>query len=92
VQDLLPNKKSQRKSRRAKIRQKKQARRGNSRKISGRAVERHLLAVYSGQNCLGSVEQRGDTFTAKTVNGRKLGSFASLKSAADAVSATAEAA
>ena len=56
---------------RNKIAQRKSARGKICRKNSKRAVERHSLAVYDGQNWLGSVEQRGEMFTAKTVRGKK---------------------
>ena len=81
----LPNKFAQRKSRRGKSATKK--------KINSAArAERHSLAIYNGQIALGIVEQRGDVFTAKTANGKKVGVFGSLKSAANAISAKAEAA
>jgi len=92
VKDLMPNKNAPRKSERKKIRRKRKRLRGNSPEVSKRAAERHSFAVYSGQNWLGSVEQRGDAFTAKTIKGKKIGIFGNLKRAADAISDTAEAA
>lgn len=92
TKDLLPKKMEKRKSARGKNRSKNNTPRGNSRRSSARAVERRSLAVYSGTNWLGSIEQRGDTFTAKTIKGRKIGVFGSMKAAADSVGATAEAA
>jgi hypothetical protein len=50
------------------------------------AFERHFLTVYDGQEALGSIEQTGDRFKAATVDGRKLGTFCSLKAATDAMS------
>lgn len=91
MQDLLKNK-APRKSGRKKIRQKKKIRGRNSRRSSVRPVERHHLSIYSGTTWLGNVDQRGDAYTGKTVAGRKIGVFGSLKVAADAVSDTAEAA
>jgi hypothetical protein len=61
-------------------------------KINHARARRHSFSVYSGQDWLGNVEQRGDLFTTKTIPGRKIGSFDSMKAAADAVRATAEAA
>jgi hypothetical protein len=93
MQDLLPNKNAERKSQRKKIFTKKKKMRGrNSRRASTRPVERHSMSVYSGTLWLGSIEQVGDEFTAKTIKGKKIAVFANLKAAADAVSATAEAA
>jgi hypothetical protein len=89
--DLIANKIGKRKSRREKIRRKRKIRRNSSRS-SARAVERHSLAVYSGTIWLGSIEQVGDAFTAKTIKGRKIAVFGSLTAAADAISDTAEAA
>jgi hypothetical protein len=79
MQDLLPNKNAPRKSERKKIRRKRKRLRGNSPEVSKRAAERHSFAVYSGQNWLGSVEQRGDAFTAKTIKGKKIGIFQELR-------------
>lgn len=50
-------------------------------------VERHSLAVTHGQDAVGFVDQAGKRFTARDVDGRKLGAFRTLKAAADAVSA-----
>ena len=88
----LPNKIGKRKHARRKIRPKRKNPRENSRRASARAVERHLLSVYSGTNWLGLVEQVSNAFTAKTIRGKKIAVFGSLKAAADAVSDTAEAA
>jgi hypothetical protein len=90
--DLIANKIRKRKSRREKIRRKRKIRGRNSRRSSARAVERHSLSVYSGTIWLGSIEQVGDKFMAKTTKGRKIAVFGSLTAAADAVSAIAEAA
>ena len=49
--------------------------------------EHHSFAIYDGQIALGFVEQIDKDFTATDVNGREIGVFASLKAAADAVSA-----
>jgi hypothetical protein len=92
MQDLLPNKNAPRNSERNKNRRKKKIRGRNSRHSSARAVERHSLSVYSGTIWLGSIEQVGDEFTAKTIKGKKIAVFGSLTAAADAVSAIAEAA
>jgi hypothetical protein len=92
MKDSLPNKNARRKSTREKIRRKKKNPRDDSRKASARAVERHSLSVYAGTVWLGNVEQVGDTFTARTIKNKKIAVFNSLKAAADAVSATAEAA
>ena len=44
------------------------------------------LSVYDGTRCIGIVIERGDkSCIAKDVNGRKLGRFATVKQAADAV-------
>ena len=80
--DLIANKIGKRKNRRAKS--------ATNKKIN--RVERHSFSVYHGQNALGFVEQRGDAFTAKTIKGKKIGIFGSLKLAADAISDVAEAA
>ena len=78
------------------IRQKQSStgkKRPRKKKINSAArAERHSLAIYNGQVAVGFVEQRGDAFTAKAANGKKIGTFGSLKLAADAISATAEAA
>jgi hypothetical protein len=87
----MPFKNAPRKSERKKIRRKKKIRGQNSRRSSARAVERHSLSVYSGTIWLGSTEQVGDEFTAKTIKGKKIGIFANLKLAADAISAKAAA-
>jgi hypothetical protein len=47
--------------------------------------ERHSLAVYSGQERLGRIEQEGGKFAAFSTADRPLGEFRSLKRAADAV-------
>jgi hypothetical protein len=86
--DLIANKIRKRKSRREKIRRKRKIRGRNSRRSSARAVERHSLSVYSGTVWLGNVEQRDNEFTAKTIRGKKIGCFASLAAAANAVSVT----
>lgn len=78
----MPNKRRKRKRPNIKSTRKKKI-------SSGAGVVRHSLAIYSGQIALGFVEQRGDAF-AKVANGKKLGTFDSLKLAADAISATAE--
>jgi hypothetical protein len=78
-------------SERKKIRRKTKRLRGNSPEVSKRAAERRSFSIYDGQNWLGSVEQRGDAFTAKTIKGKKIGIFANLKLAADAISAKAAA-
>lgn len=44
------------------------------------------LAVYDGQRRVGTIIKRGDRFAAKDINGRRLGTFDSLKAAADAIS------
>jgi hypothetical protein len=49
--------------------------------------EHHSFAIYDGQIALGFVEQIDKDFTATDVDGREIGVFASLKAAADAVSA-----
>ena len=90
--DYRVHKNAPRKSEREKIRRKKKIRGRNSRRSSARAVERHSLSVYSGTIWLGSIEQVGDKFIAKTTKGRKIPVFGSLTAAADAVSAIAEAA
>jgi hypothetical protein len=92
MQDLLPLQNAPRKSEHEKIRRKKKIREQNSRRSSARAVERHSLSVYSGTIWLGSIEQVGDAFTAKTIKGKKIGIFGSLKLAADAISDVAGAA
>jgi hypothetical protein len=92
MQDLLPLKKASRKSEREKIRRKKKIRGQNSRCSSARAVERHSLSVYSGTIWLGNVDQHGNEYTARSIRGKKIGCYATLTAAADAVSATAEAA
>jgi hypothetical protein len=55
------------------------------------ASKRANLAVYSGQVLLGLIEVRqgGSDFAAFTSGGRFIGSFPSLKAAADAVDAAA---
>jgi hypothetical protein len=79
VTKALPNKFTRRKRPRAKSPSKN--------KINRAARdERHLFSVYAGQSWLGNVEQRGDAFTARTIRGRKIGVYATLKVAADAVS------
>ena len=84
TKDLLPNKFARRKSGRGKS--------ATNKKINRSArAERHSFAIYSGQNWLGSVEQCGDAFTAKTIKGKKIGIFGNLKLAADAISAKAAA-
>ena len=75
----LPNKNRKRKSGRAKNPT------GNKINRGTRAIERHLLEIYNGQHWLGRVEQRGDVFVAKTIDGKKLGAFRSMKAAADAM-------
>lgn len=92
MKDLLSEKIGKRKHARGKIRPKKKNPRENSRRASARAVERHVLSVYSGTVWLGSIEQVGDAFTARTRRGRKIGVYRTLKVAADAVGDTAEAA
>jgi hypothetical protein len=88
MQDLLPNNNAERKSQRKKHRSKKKIRGQDSRRASARAVERHQLSVYSGIIWLGDVNQHGNEFTAKTIRGKKIGCFASLAAAANAVSVT----
>jgi hypothetical protein len=92
MKDSLPNKIAQRKSKRGKIRRKKKIRERNCPQRLERAAERHSFTIYSGQNWLGSVEQRGDQFTARTNKNKKISVFDNLKAAADAVSNAAEAA
>jgi hypothetical protein len=92
MQDLLPNKIALCKSARKKNRTKKKIRGRNSRGNSAHALERHLYSVYSGQIWLGNIDQRGNAYTAKTIRGKPIGTFDSLKGAAGAVSDTAEAA
>jgi hypothetical protein len=90
--DLVPNKIRPRKTERKKNCAEKKIPGRNSPRPTARPVERHSLAVYSGTIWLGSIEQVGDEFTAKTIRGKKIAIFGNLKAAADAVSATAEAA
>jgi hypothetical protein len=92
MQDLLKNKIAPRKSERKKIRRKKKIRGRNSRRSSVRPVERHHMSIYSGTTWLGNVDQRGNEYTARSIRGKKIGCYATLTAAADAVSATAEAA
>jgi hypothetical protein len=81
----LPNKQRKRKRPNTKSAPKKKINRAAR-------TERHLFSIYSGQNWLGSVEQRGARFTARAISGKKLGAFDTLTLAADAVGAIAEAA
>ena len=87
MQDLLPNKNAERKSARKKIRTKKKMHGRNSRRVSARPVERHSLSIYSGSIWLGNIEQLGNEFTAETVCGKRIGRFATLTAAANAVHA-----
>jgi hypothetical protein len=52
------------------------------------AVERHFFYITHGQTNLGFVEQVGETYEAIGADERDLGTFSSLKPAADAVSAS----
>jgi hypothetical protein len=88
----MPNKIAPRKSERKKNRRKKRIRRRNSRRTDARPVERHHLSIYSGTTWLGNVDQHGNEYTARSIRGKKIGCYATLTAAADAVSATAEAA
>ena len=85
MQDLLANKNAERKSQRKKICTKKKMRRRNSRRAAARPVERDSLSIYSGTIWLGNVEQRGNEFTAETVRGKRIGCFATLTAATNAV-------
>jgi hypothetical protein len=78
----------------ARLRRKsRRARSARKKKINSAArAERQSFTIYSGQNWLGSVEQCGARFTARAISGKKLGAFDTLSLAADAISATAEAA
>jgi hypothetical protein len=87
MQDLLPNKNAERKSQRKKICTKKKTRRRNSRRAAARPVERHSLSIYSGSTWLGNIEQRGNEYTAETIRGKRIGCFATLTAAANAVHA-----
>ena len=49
------------------------------------ASARHFFYIADGQTNLGFVAQDGDAFTAKDVDGRKIGVFESLKAASNAV-------
>jgi hypothetical protein len=86
--DLVPNKTTSRKSPRKKNRTKKKFRGRNCWRTSAQPVEQHSLAIYSGTTWLGDIEQHGNEFTAKTIRGKKIGCFASLAAAANAVSVT----
>jgi hypothetical protein len=52
------------------------------------ATERHFFYITHGQTNLGFVEQVGETYEAIGADERDLGTFSSLKPAADAVSAS----
>jgi hypothetical protein len=60
---------------------------GTKSKATPQAVERHFFYITHGQTNLGSVEQVGETYKAIGAGERDLGTFGSLKPAADAVSA-----
>jgi hypothetical protein len=49
------------------------------------ARERHFFWITHGHTNVGFVSQAGNEFTARDADGRKIGVFASLKAAADAV-------
>jgi hypothetical protein len=53
--------------------------------LKSQAAERHFFYITHGQTNVGFVSQVGSEFTARDADGRKIGLFASLKAAADAV-------
>jgi hypothetical protein len=58
---------------------------------SAQQPERHSFALYSGRAALGHIEQTDERFVATVApNGLLLGTFASLKAAADAIAAMHE--
>jgi hypothetical protein len=54
---------------------------------SGQQEDRHSFVVTDGRATIGAIEQRGRQFDAIALPSRALGAFASMKAAADAISA-----
>jgi len=54
--------------------------------VNNNLVTVRQMAVYDGQRLLGHIVERGGRLAAAAASGRKLGAFAILKSAADALS------